>query len=62
MILSISEKQEVDDIYEGCCLINDANGGMCKGGHGLNTVWAWFHDCMGTVSDYILNGWGDAGD
>jgi len=35
---------------------------MRKGGHGLDTVWAWFHDCMGTVSDYIPNRWGDAGD
>jgi len=39
------------------CLINDTKGGMRKGGHGLDTVWAWFHDCMGMVY-CITNGWG----
>ena len=35
--------------------------------HGLgmddraDTVLAWSQDCMGTVSDCITNGWGDAG-
>src|SRR5271170_6105286 len=33
---------------------------MRKGGHGSDTVWAWFHDCIGMVSDCISNGWGDA--
>ena len=34
--------------------------GYAQGGHGLDTVWAWFHNCMGMVSDCIANGWGDA--
>ena len=33
------------------CLINDTKGGMRKGGHSSDTVWAWFHNCIGTVSD-----------
>ena len=40
------------------CLINSTNGGMRKGGHGLDTVWTWFGRGLGMVSRLYGHGFG----
>jgi len=39
------------------CLINDTNGGMRTGGHGLDTVWTWFHECADMVWAWFQDAW-----